>query len=110
MPKNSSPWFSGDLYLSVPAATTGRVLADFRARFSMPDFVMSEIVREVAAHGGNRMNAHLFVLAAWFTVGVLLAIFSLWHMKTHEKQWVDETPEGQIFGCVPAPIKWSVAL
>lgn len=110
MPKNTSPWFSGDLYLSAPAAKTGHVLADFRARFSMPDYVMSEIVREVAAIRGSRMNAHLFLLTAWFTVGVLLAVFSLWHMKTHEKHWVDKTLVGQIFGCVPPPVKWGVVL
>jgi hypothetical protein len=56
------------------------------------------------------MNAPLFLLVAWFAVGVLFAIFSLWYMKTHEKQMVDEDPEYQIFGCIPPPIKWSVVI
>jgi hypothetical protein len=56
------------------------------------------------------MNVPLLLLVAWFAVGVILAIFSVWYMKTHERQWVDESDEGQIFGCIPPPIKWSVVL
>jgi hypothetical protein len=56
------------------------------------------------------MNVQLLLLVAWFAVGVLLAIFSSWYMKTHERQWVDETAQGQIFGCIPPPIKWGVVL
>ncbi len=39
-----------------------------------------------------------------------MAIFSSWYMKTHEKQWVDESLEGQIFGCMPPPVQWGVML
>jgi hypothetical protein len=56
------------------------------------------------------MSVPLFLLVAWLTIGVLLAIFSWWHMTAHEQEWVDETLDGQIFGCVPPPIKWGVAL
>ncbi len=56
------------------------------------------------------MNALVFLSVAWFAIGVLLAMFSVWHMTAHERHWVNETLEGQIFGCVPPPIKWTVAL
>jgi hypothetical protein len=56
------------------------------------------------------MNAIAFIVVGWFAVGVFMAIFSSWYMKTHEKQWVDETLEGQIFRCIPPPIKWGVLL
>jgi hypothetical protein len=54
------------------------------------------------------MNALLFLLVAWFTLGVVCVIGSLWYMKTHEKQLIDDIPEAQIFGCIPPPAKWGV--
>ena len=56
------------------------------------------------------MNALLFILVAWFTLGVVCAIGSVWFMKTHEEQLLDEIPEAQIFGCIPPPIRWVVIL
>src|SRR5262249_49819799 len=56
------------------------------------------------------MNAYVFIVVAWFTLGVLCAIGFLWFMKTHEEQLVDEIPDAQIFGCIPPPIKWLVIL
>jgi hypothetical protein len=41
-------------------------------------------MREVAPIRGSRMNVPLLLLVAWFTVGALLTVFSLWYMKTHE--------------------------
>jgi hypothetical protein len=56
------------------------------------------------------MNTQLFILIAWFAVGILLAIVSLWYLKTHEKEMVEKDPEYQIFGCIPPPIKWGVVM
>jgi hypothetical protein len=52
------------------------------------------------------MNAQLVILVAWFALGVLCVVGLLWHMKTHEKQLLDEIPEAQIFGCIPPPARW----
>src|SRR5580704_9520759 len=56
------------------------------------------------------MNALLFLLIAWFALGVACVVGSLWFMKTHEKQLLDEIPAAQIFGCIPPPAKWGVLL
>lgn len=56
------------------------------------------------------MNALLFLLVAWFAIGVACAIGFLWYMKTHEKQLMDEIPAAQIFGCIPPPSKWAAIL
>jgi hypothetical protein len=56
------------------------------------------------------MNAPLVILIAWLIVGVSCVVFSLWYMKTHEKQLMDEIPEAQILGCIPPPFKWGVIL
>jgi hypothetical protein len=56
------------------------------------------------------MNVHLFILVAWFAVGVFCVIGLLWYMKTHEKQLLDEIPAAQIFGCIPPPFKWAVII
>ncbi len=51
------------------------------------------------------MSAPLYILVAWFTIGISCVIGLLWYMRTHEKQLLDEIPEAQIFGCIPPPSK-----
>jgi hypothetical protein len=56
------------------------------------------------------MNAPLVILVAWFTPGIVGVIFSLWYFQTQEKPLIEETPEFQIFGCIPPRFKWAVLL
>lgn len=82
-------WLKGDLYWSAPAAND-------------PPGVPSR--------PGGRMNLPLVLFIAWFAPGVLCAIGSLWFMRTHEQELMDDMPIAQICGCVPPPIKWAVVL
>jgi hypothetical protein len=56
------------------------------------------------------MNTLAILLLAWFALGILCVLFSLWFMRTHEKELMEDIPEAQIFGCIPPPIQWGVIL
>jgi hypothetical protein len=56
------------------------------------------------------MNTFLFILVAWFTLGVACAIGSWWYMKTHEQRLLNEIPEVQILGWIPHLCKWVTVL
>ena len=56
------------------------------------------------------MNTLAILLLVWFALGILCVLFSLWFMRTHVKELMEDIPEAQIFGCVPPPIQWGVIL
>jgi hypothetical protein len=56
------------------------------------------------------MNTLLIVILVWLALGIVCVLGSLWIMRTHEKELMEEIPEAQIFGCIPPPIQWGVIL